>query len=126
MHSRKIGESVSQYMAELRKLSKYWEYGDSLDSMLRDQSVCGINHDCMQQRLLGEGANLSLQKATDISLSLESAMKQAAAIQNEFKQPNEAVLKIEQKTTSRNQITKCFRCDNLHNPNSCPFIDKEC
>ena len=32
-----------------------------------------------------------------ISLSPESAIKQAGAIQNEFKQPNEAVWKIEQK-----------------------------
>ena len=69
MHNRKMGESVSQYMAELRRLSQYYEYGDSLDSLL-----CGINHDCTQQRLLSEGANLSLQKVMDISLSPESAI----------------------------------------------------
>ena len=74
MHNRKMGESVSQYMAELRRLSQYYEYGDSLDSMLRDCLVCGINHDCTQQRLLSEGANLSLQKVMDISLSPESAI----------------------------------------------------
>ena len=39
----------------------------------------------MQQKLLSEGAKLPLQKAMDILLSLESAIKQAAAIQNEFK-----------------------------------------
>ena len=31
---RKTGESVSQYIAELRRLSQYCKYGDSLDSML--------------------------------------------------------------------------------------------
>ena len=72
MHNRKMGESVSQYMAELRRLSQYYEYGDSLDS--RDSLLCGINHDCTQQRLLSEGANLSLQKVMDISLSPESAI----------------------------------------------------
>ena len=61
-----------------------------------------------QQRLLSEGANLSLQKAMDISLSLESVIKQAAVIQNEFEQLNETVSKIEQKTSSRNQSAKCF------------------
>ena len=60
----------------------------------------------------------------NISLSPESAIKQVAAIQNEFKQPNEVVSKIEKKTSTRNQSAKCFRCDNLHNPKSCPFIDK--
>ena len=74
MHTRKMGESVSQYMAELRRLSQYYEYGDSLDSMFRDSLLCGINHDCTQQRLLSEGANLSLQKVMDISLSPESAI----------------------------------------------------
>ena len=59
----------------------------------------------------------------DISLSLESAIKQAAAIQNEFKQPNnEAISKIEQKTSSRNQSAKCFQCDNLLSPKLYPFI----
>ena len=95
MRNRKTGESVSQYMAELRRLSQYCEYGDSLDSMLRDRLVCGINHDRTQQRLLSEGGNLSLQKAMDISLSLESVIKQAAVIQNEFQQLNETVSKIE-------------------------------
>ena len=116
----------SIYMAELRRLSQYCEYGNSLDSMFRDCLVCGINHDRRQQRLLSEGANLSLQKTMDISLSLESAKKQAAVIQNKFKQPNEAVSKIEQKTSSRHQSAKCFRYKNLQNPKSCPFIDKEC
>ena len=83
------------HSTELRRLSQYYKYGDSLDSVLRDHLVCGINHDCTQQRLLSEGANLSLQKAMDISLSLESAITQAAVIQNEFKQPNETVSKIE-------------------------------
>ena len=34
MRNRKLGESISQYMAELRRLSQYCEYGDSLESML--------------------------------------------------------------------------------------------
>ena len=46
-------------------------------------------------------------------------------IQNEFKQPNETVSKIEQKTSSRNQSAKCFQCDNPHNLKLCPFIGKE-
>ena len=121
MRNRKTGESVLQHMAELRRLSQYCECGDSLDSMLRDRLVCGINHDRTQQRLLSEGANLSSQKAMDISLYLESAIKHTAAIQNEFKQPNETVSKIEQKTSSRNQSAKCFRCDNPHKPKSCPI-----
>ena len=49
MRNRKLGESISQYMAELRRLSQYCEHGDSLESMLRDRLVCGVNHDRTQQ-----------------------------------------------------------------------------
>ena len=45
IRNRKLGESISQHMAELRRLSQYCEYGDSLESMLQDRLVCGINHD---------------------------------------------------------------------------------
>ena len=65
MRNRKKGESVSQYMAKLRRLSQYCEYGNSLDFMLRDCLVCGINHDCTQQELLSKLANLSLQKVME-------------------------------------------------------------
>ena len=90
---------------KLRRLSQYCKYGDSLDSMLGEHLVCGRNFDHMQQRLLSEGANLSLQKAIDISLSLDSVIKQVAVIQNEFKQPSEAVSITEQ-------------------PKMCPFTNK--
>ena len=52
--NRKTGESASRYMTELRRLSQYCKYSDSLDSMLQDRLVCGINHDRTQQRLLSE------------------------------------------------------------------------
>ena len=34
---RKTDENVSQYMAELRRLSEFCEYGVTLDNMLRDR-----------------------------------------------------------------------------------------
>ena len=82
-------ESVSKFLAELRKLTEYCEYGDSLNDMLRDRLVCSINHVRTQQRLLSEGSILSTisQKALDISLSLESAIGQKAAIQRVLLKP---------------------------------------
>lgn len=41
--------------------------------------------------------------------SLSLSLKDAAAIQNNFKQPNEAVLKIEQKTSLKNHSAKRFK-----------------
>lgn len=73
-----------------------------------------------------EGAKLSLQKLIDISISLESAVKHVAQIQIEFKHPNEAISKIEQKSPSLNYSAKRFRFNNLYDPKLFPFKDKKC
>ena len=49
--------------------------------MLRDWLVCGVNHEQTQQQLLSEGPSLTLQKALDISLALESGVNQDSIIQ---------------------------------------------
>ena len=100
MRNRKADESVSAYVAELRRLIQYCEYGNSLDSMLRDRLVCGINHDRTQQRLLSEGVTLTLQKGLDISLSLESAIQQSAIMYNDLRPKQEVVAKVEKKPNS--------------------------
>ena len=41
--NRKDGESVAAYVAELRKLTEHCGFGDTLNDMLRDRLVCGIN-----------------------------------------------------------------------------------
>ena len=50
--SQQDSESVSQFVAELRKLSEFCEFGDTLDVMLRDRLVCGVRNQKLQQRLL--------------------------------------------------------------------------
>ena len=75
-------------MAELPCLLQHCEYGDSLEEMLDDRLVCGVNHNRTQQWLLSEGASLTLQKALDMALSLESAIWQVAAIQNKRQKEN--------------------------------------
>ena len=60
MRNRKLGENISQHMVELRRLSQYCEYVDSLESMLRGCLVCGVTHDQTHQCLLSEGANLTM------------------------------------------------------------------
>ena len=72
---RQSEESVANYVAELRRLTEHCDYGTSLNDMLRDRLVCGIKHDHIQQRLLSEGAERTLEKALQIAQSMESAIK---------------------------------------------------
>ena len=52
--TRKLGESVANYLAELRALSQYCNFGGTLESMLRDRLVCDINDAQIQKWLLAE------------------------------------------------------------------------
>ncbi|XP_028660385.2 uncharacterized protein K02A2.6-like [Erpetoichthys calabaricus] len=70
------GESVAQYVAVLKKLTEYCEFGANLDDALRDRLVCGLRSEGLQKRLLTE-ANLTLQKAIEIAVSMELAAKEA-------------------------------------------------
>ena len=67
-HSRtqKPGETVATFVAELRQLSKFCEFGASLEDMLRDRLVCGIASSSIQRRLLAE-PELRLQKAQNLA-----------------------------------------------------------
>jgi len=53
-HFRKQGQSVANFVAELRQLSEHCDFGIVLDDMLHDRLVCGISNDAIQHRLLGE------------------------------------------------------------------------
>ena len=71
---RHAGESVATNVAELRSIAQTCNYGTSLDEMLRDRIVCGINDDRIQQRLLSE-KGLTYKKALELSQGLETAAK---------------------------------------------------
>ena len=53
------GETISVFLAELRRLSENCEFGATLDEMLRDRLVCGASDDKIQIRLCAE-PNLTL------------------------------------------------------------------
>ena len=46
------GESIAEYIAELRRLATNCEFREYLEQTLRDRLVCGLNHEPTQKRLL--------------------------------------------------------------------------
>ena len=78
--SQRDTETVSQFVAELRKLSEFCEFGDTLEDMLRDRLVCGIRDVKVQRRLLAE-ANLTFGKAFELAQVAELADKNVADLQ---------------------------------------------
>ena len=73
-------ESIAEYVAALRKLAEFCNYGESLDKMLRDRFVCGIAHPTVQKRLLTE-TELTFTKAVTVAQAVKLAEKDAQQIQ---------------------------------------------
>ena len=75
-HSRvwKPGESVSTFVAELHTLATSCNFGDTLDIMLRDRIMCGINHTATQKRLLAE-PKFTFKQALEIARGFETAAR---------------------------------------------------
>ena len=60
--NQKSNESISTYVAELRKLTEFCDFGETIGDMLRDKFVWGLHNARIQHRLLAEKA-LTFSKA---------------------------------------------------------------
>ena len=78
--SRQPGENVSTYLSELRSIAEVCNFGLSLDDMLRDRIICGINNDQIQHHLLSE-SKLTLKRALELAQGLETAMQNTQMLQ---------------------------------------------
>ena len=78
---RANGDSISDFVAALRHLAKYCNFGGSLENMLRDRLVSGVNNEKIQRRLLYEG-ELTFKKAFEIALSLKTTAQHMADLQS--------------------------------------------
>ena len=75
------GEFVTAYLTELKRLSEHCSFNDSLNDMLRDRSVCGIQDQQTQCKLLAE-LNLTLKRTFEVAQAIESADTQVKELQH--------------------------------------------
>jgi hypothetical protein len=98
--SRRAGESVADFLADLRRLAKDCNFGSLLESRLRDRLALGINNDATKALSIAQAH----EAATNSSQQLES---------------QDAVHAIKGAGPSR----RCFRCLSQRHPSAkCPFI----
>ena len=99
------GETVSQYVAELRKLAIHCQFGGYLDEALRDRFVCGLRSESVQKKLLTK-ADLSFQEAIRIAQASEQAEAMARQLQGQgsasIPQAPEIPLEVGQLSIQRN------------------------
>ncbi|KAL0148283.1 hypothetical protein M9458_056429 [Cirrhinus mrigala] len=74
------GESVQQYVANLRGLASTCKFGALQDEMIRDQLIEHTNDAKVRETLLLEPDDLSLSRAITIAVRIESAAACASAL----------------------------------------------
>ena len=92
---RHPGQSVSMFVSELHSLAEHCNFENTLEVLLCDHLVCGINEPNTQRKLLSE-VNLTFQKTFEIAQGLESAVQNSKEIH-----------KVEKTVSTR---VSCFRC----------------
>ena len=109
-------ESISDYVAEVRKLTLNCNFREFLDKALRDRFVCGLISNSTRRRLLAE-RTLTLKTAINSAKTLESAEVETQLINSE-------IIKNEKAFVIKQIIRKCYRCNSVeHLANKCPFKD---
>ena len=134
--NQKLDESISTYVAELRKLTEFCEYGESINDMLRDKFVSGLHNTRTQHRLLAEKA-LTFAKAQEIAQAMELADKDVQSLQSSSHTPVHK-LHEPQPTGQRNtkgnsynrarnpQASTCYHCGGKHSAAMCRFKTEQC
>ena len=125
------GESVSQFIAELRRLARHCEFKTFLDEALRDRFVCGLHAKATQNRLLTE-KNLTLTKALEIAVGMEAAAKEVTELQARSHAAAGATSAAADKdvlqvTTTNSYQKNCYRCGKSgHMAAQCPIKGFRC
>ena len=116
---RKSGESVAAFVSpELRSIAKFCNFRDTLETMLRDRIVCGINFAVIQCRLLSE-KDLTFKTTLELAQSMESVAKKLKELSNsgQLKPPAtagstptalEPVHQVSANASVKSQ--QCYRC----------------
>ena len=68
--TRKPSESIQSFLADLRNIAEFCQFGDTLNDRLCEKFVTGVNHEQIQRKLLME-KELTLDKAIDIALTFQ-------------------------------------------------------
>ena len=120
-----VGESLAQYIAELRRLATHCAFGEQLNDALRDRLVCGLRSESIQKRLLTED-NLTFAKAYDLAQGMEAADKNSKSLQG-GDGIVQKIIRPSQKPKDKGGREACYRCGKQnHTAKECRFLDAKC
>ncbi|XP_058064914.1 uncharacterized protein LOC131214591, partial [Anopheles bellator] len=133
-------ESIDDYLLLLKKLAITCNFGDYLNTALRNQFVFGLKNRGIQARLL-EVRDLTLDKAHDLAVAMEMSARGGDEIQGQEKNDIWLLRQANKSTKGRKPMhadrldkggtntstTACYRCGNTqHLANKCAHVNTIC
>ena len=94
------GETIDQYVMDLRSKAKLCEFGPLTDSLIRDRIVCGVLSDRVRSRPLKEPA-LTLDGAIDICRAEEATAARMKSLATGERNPSDKDLDLKLLTKSQ-------------------------
>lgn len=85
---RKVGKSIAEYIAQLKKLSIHYDLNASFNEKLRYRLVRGVRNAQIQKRFLSKK---SYETTIEISIAMEAAAKDATELQSRNRTESGAV-----------------------------------
>ena len=126
-----VGESVAEYVAGLRRLTRHCEFGAYFDDTLRDRFVCGLRSETIQKKLLTE-MDLTFQRAVEIAHTMETAARNARKLQSPSRAAEQMphsrnIGKVSSNGQGEATNSNCYRCGkSAHKAAQCPFRTAKC
>ena len=128
-HRRSQGpeETISEFLAELRRLATHCSFGEFLNDALRDLLVCGLKNESIQRKLLSQ-RKLTLTQAVDIAKGMEAATRDSHELQGQTPNIQAIQSSAGTKASSGNAHHKpCYHCGKKnHLPKDCYFRSTVC
>lgn len=76
------GQTVSEYSANLKRLSTYCDYGINLNDVIRNIFVCGLKNKATKRKMLSE-KKLTYERAVEIAVSDEMATRDTGEMEQQ-------------------------------------------
>lgn len=126
--SQRQGETITEYIAQIKNLAGTCKFGAFLNEALRDRLVSGLRDDYIRQRLLTE--ELDFEQTYERARMLEEAARNRNTFQvdtsvNKLRLQKETKKNFEKEQTNKDK--QCTRCGKKgHNAFNCKYKTYKC
>jgi len=130
---QKLGESIDDFITDLHKLAKDYNYGNSCEEMIRDRLVVGVRDIRLLEKMQLHD-NLDYKKAIETARNYETVLPQNRELHQSATSDVGAVNRVQVKgkrklqNKASDKSWKCYFCggSKQHERKSCPARESTC